>query len=315
MRVRVVRMFGATVLSVLFFIAPPNFSQVSKSLQESSTLRVAIDLVLLDVTVHDKRGRPVTTLDQKDFKVYEDKLEQPISYFSQEESPVTWGLVLDRSGSMAGMIKEVYEAALHVIDGGTNEDEVFIMTFSDRPEMVSELTSDPRTLQNSIFGLSAHGSTALYDAVDSALDHIKRGRHRKKALVVITDGADNRSRLTFGRVMNRVKESDVLIYNVGMNVAAGEFAKGRAERGRLEQLAEITGGYAYFPTDIKKCREAMANIAREISEHYTIGYYPTNRSHDGRWRKSRVVVADSNQRNTQYFARSRTGYYAPASEK
>ena len=282
MRVRLVRTFGAVLVAVLSFIAPPNFSQVSKGLGENSTLRVAIDLVLLDVSVQDKRGRPVTNLDQKDFKAYEDKLEQPIAYFSKEESPVTWGLVLDRSGSMEGMIKEVYEAALHVIDGGTNQDEIFIMTFSDRPEMVSELTSDPRTLQKSVFGLSARGKTALYDAVDSALDHIKHGRHRKKALVVITDGVDNRSRLTFGRLMDRVKESDVLIYNVGMNVAAGEFAKGRADRGQLEQLAGITGGYAYFPTDIAKCREAMANIAREVSEHYTIGYYPTNRSHDGR---------------------------------
>ena len=130
---------------------------------------------------------------------------------------------------------------------------------------------------------------------------------------MITDGADNRSRLTFGRVMDRVKESDVLIYNVGMNVATGTFAKGRADRGQLEQLAEITGGYAYFPRNIEKCREAMENIAREVSEHYTIGYYPSNPAHDGEWRKTRVVVAG--QPNTKYITRVRTGYYAPGKEK
>jgi Ca-activated chloride channel family protein len=280
----------------------------------NQSLRVAVNLVLLDVSVSDKTGHSVKNLRQENFKVYEDKVEQPISYFSTEESPVTWGVVLDRSSSMANM-KEVQEAALHMIHEGTTQDEMFVMTFSKEVETVSEITTDRVKLQNSMFGVKPKGSTALWDAAGSALDYIKKGKHRKKALVVITDGADNRSVLRFTRLLDRVRESDVLIYTVGMNTATGVFAKGRNDRSQLEQLAEVTGGYAHFPTDLEKCSEAMAEIAREVSEHYTVGYYPTNASQDGKWRKISVVVKDSSPAHPKYLARTRNGYYAPALEK
>ena len=310
------RLVGASLAALFLLIASPTFSQVARRGQEDRSLQVSVDLVLLDVSVQDKDGQSITNLEKKDFTIYEDKLEQPISYFSKEQSPVTWGLVLDRSGSMESMIKEVYEEALHVIDEGTAEDEMFIVTFSDKPVIAAPLTSDRLKLQNSIFGLSAHGGTALYDAVGSALDYIKQGKHRKKALVVITDGADNKSRLSSRRLMERAKETDVLIYNVGMNGARLELPRNMGlQRRQLEQLAEVTGGYAYFPKDVEKCREAMARIAREVSEHYTIGYYPTNRTHDGRWRKSKVVVTDSVRPDTKYVVRTRSGYYASGMER
>jgi Ca-activated chloride channel homolog len=306
------RLFGS--LAVFLFVAiAPLFLQPSKVLQESPTLKVAVDLVLLDVSVRDKENHPVRNLNQKDFHVYEDKVEQPITSFSSEESPVTWGLVLDRSSSMQGMMKVVYEAALNVIDQGTSEDEMFIMTFNNRTEIVSELTSDRRQLRNSIFGLHAEGSTALYDAVDSALDYIKRGTHRKKVLVVVSDGGDNRSRIRFSRLIDWVRESDVLIYTVGMY---GHMVNNPTEvrsssqaRQELKTLAETTGAYAHFPTDPEKCREAMGKIAQEVSEHYTIGYYPTNQTRDGRWRKLKVATS-----NAKYIVRARSGYYAPMSE-
>ena len=153
----------------------------------------------------------------------------------------------------------------------------------------------------------------MYDAVDSALDYLKQGKHRKKVLVVITDGGDNKSRVRLSRLVDRVKESDVLIYTVGMlGVMAHNPTEARMTqqpRQQLEQLAEITGAYAHFPIDAEKCREAMAKIAREVSEHYTIGYYPTNQAHDGRWRKLRVVVTDHHGANTKYLAHTRSGYY------
>jgi Ca-activated chloride channel family protein len=127
------------------------------------------------VSVEDKNGQPVRNLEKKDFKVYEDKVEQQITSFSAEASPVTWGLVLDRSRSMQAMMKDVYQLAMNVIDQGTNEDDMFIMTFSNKTELVSELTPDLRKLANSIFGLHAEGNTALYDAVDAALDYLKQG--------------------------------------------------------------------------------------------------------------------------------------------
>ena len=306
----------SAVPALLFFVVSSVPSQTAQ-FQGNSNLKIAVDLVLLDVSVQDKNGQSVRDLEAEDFRVYEDKIEQRITSFSKEESPVTWGLVLDRSSSMQGMMKEVYEAAVNVIDQGTNEDEMFIMTFNNRTETVSELTTDRRHLSNSIFGLQAEGSTALYDAADSALDYIKKGKHRKKVLVVVTDGGDNKSRVRFSRLIDRAKESDVLIYTVGMY---GRMANNPTEvrstsqaRQELKQLAEITGAYPHFPTDPQKCRDAMDKIAREVSEHYTIGYYPANQTRDGKWRKLKVAVVGRPSAN--YVVRARSGYYGPGTDR
>jgi Ca-activated chloride channel family protein len=304
---KIVRATAAVLLLGLSSV-PSHASRI----RQHSDVRVAVDLVLLDVSVQDKNGQPVHDLQERAFRVYEDKIEQRIASFSTEESPVTWGLVLDRSSSMQGMMKEVYEAAINVIDQGTSDDDMFIMTFNDRTEVVSELTSDRRQLSNSIFGLHAKGRTALYDAVDAALDYIKKGAHRKKVLVVVSDGGDNKSRIRFSHLIDRAKESDVLIYTVGMygpmvNNPTEARSTGYA-RQELQQLAEITGAYAHFPTDPEKCREVMDKIAQEVSEHYTIGYYPANPTLDGKWRKLKVALVGPF--DEKYIVRARPGYYA-----
>jgi len=304
--------FGAIAIVLVLAIVPV-LAQTGKVHNDPTTLQVPVDLVLLDVSVQDGNGQPVRNLQPKDFRVYEDKVEQSINSFSTEESSVSWGLVLDRSSSMQGMMKDVHEAAVNVLDQGTRDDEMFIMTFNNKAEIISKFTSDRRQLANSIVGLQAEGSTALYDAVDAALDYIKQGRHRKKVLVVVTDGADNRSRIRFSHLIDRVKESDVLIYTVGMYGSMTsnptEVRSTSQSRQELQQLAEVTGAYAHFPIDSEKCREVMDKIAREVSEHYTIGYYPANQMRDGRWRKLKVAAAANP--NAKYIVRARTGYYAP----
>jgi len=299
----------ATIPAFSLLIVLTAFSH--SAMQDGSNLKVAVDLVLLDVSVQDKNGQPVRNLGAKDFKIYEDKVEQRIASFSTEESPVSWGLVLDRSRSMQAMMKDVYQSALNVIDQGTTEDEMFIMTFNNKTELVTGFTPDRLELRNFIFGLNAEGNTALYDAIDSGLAYIKKGKHRKKVLVVITDGGDNRSRIRYSQLIDRVKESDVLIYTAGMyggmisNPTIARTISG--PKLELQELAEITGAYAHFPSDSDKCREAMEKIAREVSEHYTIGYYSSNPGQDGRWRAIKVVAG---QPNVKYTARVRKGYYA-----
>lgn len=314
--------------AALTCLAGPNaFAQVPtptvppvKNEQESPQEKIVIEtnLVLLRVAAMDRTGRALTGLKKDDFKVYENGVEQPISFFSAEEAPATWGLVLDRSGSMMEMIRDVYQAAIHVIDEGTEEDEMFVLTFSDKPELVQDFTTDRHTLENSVLGLRAGGQTALYDAVAYALDHIRNGRHRKKVLVVLTDGEDNSSHLKFRKLVERAEEEDVLIYTVGMFEGMDDtlskllgrmgHMSGRDTRGELEKLSGATGAFAHFPTDVERCQATMREIAREVSQQYGIGYYPSNKAHDGKWRTIKITLSKG---GGKYVARTRTGYYAP----
>ncbi len=341
------------MLAVTFLLSPLSLAQQHRlepqqrkpeTLQESQAIKLSTGLVSLSVTVTDGRGRTVIGLTREDFKIYENGILQQIDFFSAEEPPVCWGIVLDRSGSMREMIRDVYRAAVHVVDEGTNEDQAFIVTFNHKVELSSDFVSDKPTLQNSILGLRAEGRTALWDAVGFALDHLKRAKHRKKALVVVTDGEDNSSRLSFRELMKRAEEADVLIYTVGMFESRGMFGSnapsGSEERGQnagrfelrdqfgrgfggdypreeLTRLAEVTGASAHFPTDVEECRETMQEIASEVSHQYSLGYYPSDAAPDGKWRKLKVVVGESeskSKRKSKYVARTRTGYYAPKGE-
>lgn len=277
--------------------------------QAPSPIKVDTDLVLFNVVVADQDGQAVSGLERPDFKIFEDDQEQSISSFSFEKIPVSWALVLDRSGSMWEMIGDVYRAALHVLDEGSEDDEAFIVTFSDKSDLVSDYVSDRQELRDSIRGLRAEGRTALWDAVGYALDHLKYARHRKKVMVVITDGEDNLSRLSFRDLVRRAEEDDVLIYTVGMFEMGGL----RQAREQLARLAEVTGAQTHFPTDIRQCQASMAAIARDVSWQYQLGYYPTNTARNGQWRKIRVVVSRPGNTNTKYSVRTRSGYYGPSS--
>ena len=307
-------------------------------------VRLTTDLVLLNVMVADRNGQALLDLKKEEFKVFENGVEQRLSFFGAEETPVSWGLVLDRSSSMKKMMAEVYQAALHVLDEGTDEDEAFIATFNNGVEKIVEFTADRNTLRNSLTGLRAKGNTALYDAVAFALKQMRRARHQKKVLVVVTDGEDNSSRTRFSNLIELAQESDVLIYTVGMfdsmnatmppsryeglnrnrdldaqslNVNQNRMPMQREDyfREYLKELAEITGATAHFPANPSACQETMRTIALEVSRQYSLGYYPTNMNRDGKWRKTKVVVAPQGKKASGYAVRTRAGYYAPKEAK
>ena len=305
------------LLSSLFFAFTLVLAAPAQDKKAEDVILVDTDLVLLRASVTDKQGQAVFGLKKEDFKIFEDGVQQSVDVFSVEESPVSWGLVLDRSGSMMEMMRGVYQASLHVVSEGTETDEMFIVTFNEKPEITSRFTDDRHKLENSTLGLRADGSTALYDAVSFALDEMKRGKFRKKVLVVVTDGEDNASRLSFRKLIEKVEEEEVIIYTVGMfessgtmgfglNSSGGNAASARLE---LEKLAEVTGGAAHFPTDVEGCRSVMKEIALEVSRQYTIGYYPKNENYDGKWRKISVKI-ESGKYGDKYTARTRAGYYA-----
>lgn len=334
-------------LIVILFFQPQNFlfaqqreSVTQKSQSSDSPIKLTTDLVLLNVMVTDRNDQALLDLKKENFKVYEDGVEQTVSFFGAEEKPVSWGLVLDRSASMKKMMEEVYQAALHVLEEGTDDDEAFIATFNNGVTEMVEFTSDRNKLRNSLIGLRATGNTALYDAVAFALKQMRRARHQKRVLVVVTDGEDNSSRTRFGDLIELAQESDVLIYTVGMldsmnaamptpryeglNRNPDYDAQSRNPnekrmpmlredyfREYLKELAEITGAAAHFPSNPSACKEVMRTIALEVSRHYSLGYYPTNMNRDGKWRKTKVVVAPQGKKASGYAVRTRAGYYAP----
>lgn len=308
----------ATMLSGWLLLAPLAIAQEHEhESQQESSIKLTTDLVSLSVMVTDQNGRAITGLTKDSFKMYENGVEQQVSFFSAEESPVSWGLILDRSGSMVGMMRDVYRAAIHVVDEGTEQDEMFIATFNQRAELVTDFTPDKHRLENSLLGLRAEGMTALWDAVVFGLDRIKRGKHRKKVLVVVTDGEDNSSKLNFKRLIDRVEEVDVLIYSVGMFESGGMSSRDLSRMGirndspqlELEKLAQTTGARAHFPATVDECRSAMKEIAREVSQQYSLGYYPMNTTRDGKWRRIQIKVGEASKK--AYVARARAGYYAP----
>jgi len=280
--------------------------------QREPVFRTSTDLVLLDVSVSDRKGRPVHNLGRAGFRIYEDGVEQEIAFFTYEQRPVSWGLVLDRSGSMSNMMNEVYNAALHSVEAGTPEDETFILAFDHRIDMVRPFTTDRRSLIEAIRGISAGATTALYDAVEEGLRALKRGRHQKKVLVVITDGEDNASRIGFEDLLQQAKRAETQVYTIGMFAGMGfldllDPSDGRIKR-ELERLAEETGARAYFPKNTRQCDRACKDIAEQVSRQYTIGYYPKRAQWNDQWRTIDVKVASS----STYSVRARKGYYAPA---
>ena len=279
-------------------------------------IKIDTNLVVLRIAVSDQQGRAATNLRQEAFKVFEDGIEQQVSFFSAEESPVSWSLVLDRSGSMMDMMSDVYDAALHVIDGGTAHHETSIITFNKRPELVIDFSSDRHRLENSILGLRAVGETSLFDAVEFALDRLRSGKHRKKVVVVVTDGEDNASRLKFRELIGRAEEEEAVIYTVGMFGSMGNrlgvmgMARyDRNARAELKKLAEVTGGSSHFPNNVDECKSVMKEIAREVGQQYSLGYYPLNKERNGNWRSIKVPVTRTGN-SGQLIARTRTGYYA-----
>lgn len=276
--------------------------------QNEALFKTETSLVLLDVTVTDRRGRAVAGFTPHDFMVYEDSKPQDIAFFTDERRPTSWGLVLDRSGSMGGMMREVYNAALHSIKAATRQDDVFVITFNQEAAVVQDFTTDRSQLLKVSRRLKAGGNTALYDAIALAVEHIKAGKHRKKVLVVVTDGEENASHVRFGELLDRIRDSEVLVYTVGFfrtytsNLSLPELRT----REELQHLAEQTGALAYFPRSMEQCDRVCRDIALKVSQQYSLGYYPKNTSWDGRWREIMVMPA----RREAVTVRARKGYFA-----
>jgi Ca-activated chloride channel family protein len=299
------RLIGIGILTPLMLV----FAQERDGPRVNSTVRVDVELVMVNVSVVDSEGQPVTGLKQEQFRVWEDKIEQNTEYFSSEEAPVSVGLIFDISGSMSGKLSEARGAALTFLKTGNLQDEHFLIEFSDRAQVTQGFTGDVSNIQRRLASTSAKGSTALFDAVYLGLRKVTTGMHAKKALLVITDGRDNRSRYTYTDLKEFAREQDVQVYSIGIMDGLSTIGYVLGMRPRIADLSEMTGARAFFPTSVNELREICAQIALELKNQYVIGYRSTNRVDDGRWRKLQVKV-DQKEGLPRLTVRSRTGYYA-----
>ena len=281
---------------------------------QDQTLKVDVDLVQVNATVTDSLNRYVSGLGQEHFQIWEDKFEQKIEYFSSEDVPVSIGMIFDVSGSMKDKLTTPRDAAVTFLKTGNPDDEYFLVEFANRPEVASGFTTDVSKLQSKIIFAPAKGMTAMYDAVYVGLEKLKEGNNPKKALLLITDGEDNRSRYTFQNVKEFVKEQDVQIYAIGISDEwNSQLGAGRTGRAMVEELADLTGGRAFFPDSVYELEDICTKIAIELKNQYVIGYHSTNAAKDGKWRKLRLKV--NPPKGIQHLnVRAKAGYFAPTAD-
>jgi Ca-activated chloride channel homolog len=279
----------------------------------SGSIRIPTEMVQLDVKVTDQSGHPVAGLTRDDFVVYEDKVSQSIESVNSEEAPVSMGLVIDTSTSMRPKLYTVSEAARGLIEQMRPDDEAFLAQFKNEAELVQEFTSERRELEDALGHLTVSGGTALLDAIIATADHAReKGKRRRKALVVITDGLEKNSSVKEKEVIEVMKEDEVQLYLVGFvdKVEPGDlFGRSPAKKAKdlLIRLAEDSGGRGFFPTDTSETPAIAAQIAKDLREQYVISYYPSNDKHDGSFRSVRVTV--NLRDNRKLIARTRQGYY------
>ena len=268
--------------------------------------KIDVEMVFVKVSVTDPLNRYVTGLENEHFKVYEDNIEQSISHFSQEAAPISAGIIFDVSNSMNkdNNIRKAKNAIARFLQSGNRADEYFLVTFNNKTNLAQSFTDHSSSLENEAAFQKARGSTALYDAVYMGLDQIKRGTHEKKALIVISDGEDNSSRYTSAEIREFAKEMDVQVYAIGQ---IGPLGTGSSE---LQRIVNITGGRAFFPNNFNELDYYIDLIHAELRSQYVLGYTPTNKTHDGKWRRIRIKL-DAPQGLPKLILHAREGYYAP----
>jgi Ca-activated chloride channel homolog len=254
-------------------------------------IRLDTDVVTFTVTVTDPYNRLVTGLDKQHFEVFEDKVRQSISFFNDDDVPVSLGIVFDVSGSMKGKLDRAREALKAFIDTSHGDDDFFLVGFNQRANLLAEFT-DGDSLSNKLTLVAPDGQTAVYDAVYLAIEKVKQGRHNKRAVLLISDGQDNSSRYSYGELRKQLKEAGVQIYCIGIVELGGGSGGTLDLQGQaiLEEIAQVTGGKSFFPRSAAELEDMTTRIALELRHQYSIGYEPTNVKRDGQWHKIKVQV-------------------------
>ena len=248
------------------------------------------------------------------FRLFEDNAEQKVTHFAKDDAPISIGLVFDTSGSMHNKIRKSSEAAATFFKTANPEDEFFLVEFNEHPKLTVSFTPDSTEIYRRIAHIHPFGRTSLLDAIQLALVQMKSARNLRKAIVILSDGGDNRSRFTVSEVKNAMRESDVQVYAMGI-FDPEEIRRRVSEEEKgprlLDDLAEQTGGRLYFVDNLDDLATISARIGNELRNQYLLGYSPTNSSRDGKFRRVRVnLSAPPDMPNLKSYYRH--GYYAPS---
>ena len=272
------------------------------------TISVDVNLVVLKAIVLDKHGGFVSDLRKEDFRVYEDGAPQTIRIFSHEDVSVAVGLAVDNSGSMGPKRHEVTAAALAFVHASNPRDEMFVVNFNERtsfglPDTLL-FSANPAELESALSAVQAGGRTALYDAIEAGMDHLKKATVDKKVLIAITDGEDNASEHSLRQVLEDAGRSDIMIYTIGLF----DEDEHDTNPGVLKKIAQSTGGEAFRLGDTSAVLAACEQIAKDIRNQYTIAYIPSNRKLDNTRRMIQVMV--TGHHGEKLAARTRSSYIA-----
>jgi Ca-activated chloride channel homolog len=280
------------------------------SARPNERLRVDVNLVLVPITVTDPLNRLVTGLEKQDFFVYENNALQKIKSFSSEDAPVSIGIIFDLSGSMTDKINRARNSILEFLRTANPQDEFFVIGFNDRPELITDFTSNVDNIESRLLTVKPGHRTALLDAIYFGLNKMKQAKNERKALLVVSDGGDNRSRYTESEVRAVVRESDVQIYSIGI---FDQYAPTREEQLGpilLHDVSEETGGQLFRVDDLADMADIATKISAELRNQYVVGYKSDDVKRDGKWRKLKVKLVPP-EGLPQLTVHARTGYYAP----
>ena len=279
---------------------------------QGQRIRSGVELVSLNVTATDGQGKYTTDLNEEEFEVYEDGAKQKLTFFSKTQQPISLALLLDTSASMDERMGIAQEAAIGFAKQLHKDDQASVIDFDSQVRVLSDFTNDAVALEKAIRTTTPNGSTSLYNALYIALKELKKVKTRaptdirRQAIVLLSDGDDTSSLIEFDQVLDLAKRSEVVIYAIGLR--AGEIARREFKEAEfvLKQLANETGGRAFFVTDARDLAKIYQGIWDELSSQYAIAYSSANPKRDGAWRRVQVRLLRPNT-----TARTKLGYYGP----
>ncbi|MCB1022904.1 MAG: VWA domain-containing protein [Acidobacteria bacterium] len=273
--------------------------------QDDDVISVDSSLVILNATIRDENGAPRFGLKQSQFEILEDGKKQNIAFFETAEAPFAAVILIDTSGSMEERVSLARSATIKFLDGIRVEDNVAVYNFDSKVSLVQDF-SNLRDLTFRAFDLKAGGSTVLNDAIFEAAKLLEKRPEKRRAIVVLSDGADTKSGHSAEKALNEALGINAMIYTVDMSALSMGGNQRMQNQGVLKKLASRSGGIFVKTPGGAELREAFENIVKELGVQYTLGYYPTNDKKDGKWREIELNVADK-----KLDVRTRKGYNAP----